>query len=98
MTEASLPRTPPVNAIFWSLREQWVNQGEGRRYCDLAEVLTRYLQIKVSPQKLSQWSTGSDNRRPPWAAIYWLMQETEFDVKLTPEGARLQRRNAPEEL
>ena len=90
-TPKFIPQDPPVNRIFGTLRKIWKDKMAGRRYQDLAAELTGYLGIKVTPQKLSQWATGSDNRRPPWAAIYWLMDRTGYEAKLGVSGARLVR-------
>lgn len=87
--EDFLPQEPPANRIFGTLRKLWKDADPGRRYQDLAGQLSDFLGIKVTPQKLSQWATGSDGRRPPWAAIYWLMRRTGHDVRLTVSGARL---------
>lgn len=89
-TPALLPSEPPVNRIFATLRKLWKDQGndhgEERRFQDLADKLTDHLGIKVTPQKLAQWATASDNRRPPWGAIYWLMNVTGYEVTLTVGG------------
>lgn len=94
--EKYIPEEPPVNRIFGTLRKIWKEAEPGRRYQDLAAELSDYLGIKVTPQKLSQWATGSDNRRPPWAAIYWLMDRTGHEVKLGVQSARLVRIASPE--
>lgn len=86
-----IPQEPPANRIFGTLRRIWKEADSTRRYQDLAAQLSEYLGIKVTPQKLSQWATGSDNRRPSWAAIYWLMNSTGYEVKLGIGGARLVR-------
>lgn len=93
-----IPQEPPTNRIFGTLRKLWKDADPARRYQDLAAQLADYLGIKVTPQKLSQWATGSDNRRPPWAAIYWLMEATGYDVKLGMDGARLVRRKTAKSL
>jgi len=58
MRDAELPR----NAIFAKLRDIWKLGNPGKRFSDLAEAMD------ATPQQISQWSTGSDNRVPPdWA-------------------------------
>lgn len=95
-----IPQEPPVNRIFATLRQLWKTQGadhgEERKFQDLADKLTEHLGIKVTPQKLAQWATASDNRRPPWGAIYWLMHATGYEVTLTVggSGAKLVRPKA----
>jgi hypothetical protein len=91
MKDDFVPQEPPLNRIFGTLRKLWKDADQGHRYQDLASKLSDFLGIKVTPQKLSQWATGSDSRRPPWAAIYWLMRETGHEVKLGVNGARLVR-------
>jgi len=85
-----IPTEPPVNQIFDTLRQLWKKK-TGERYQDLAAKLTVSLKVVVTPQKLSQWATGSDNRRPPWKAIYWLMNATGYQVVLTMKGAKIQK-------
>lgn len=86
-----LPLDPPVHRVFDTLRKLWRDQGkeagEQRRFQDLAESLSAHLGIKVTPQKLAQWATASDPRRPPWGAIYWLMNATGYEVVLTVGGS-----------
>lgn len=86
---SAILREPPKNKIFAALRQLWREQEKGRRYQDLASQLSDHLGIQVTPQKLSQWATGSDDRSPPWGAIYFLMDTTGYEVRLTTTGARL---------
>lgn len=89
MLEILIPVEPEVNRIFSTLRGFWKAQNPTKRYQDLADELSEFLGIKVTPQKLAQWATGSDHRRPQWNAIYFLMAKTGYDVKLSVHGAKL---------
>ncbi len=84
-----IPSEPPMNKIFDALRGIWKEQ-TGKRYHDLAVFLSSQLEIVVTPQKLSQWATGSDNRKPPWKAIYLLMDQTGYRLVIELTGAKLQ--------
>ena len=56
--DAELPR----NAIFRKLRDLWKSQNGDRLFSELATAMD------ATPQQISQWATGSDNRIPPdWA-------------------------------
>lgn len=99
-TETELPKycrpdaEPPMSSIFDTLRRAWKKaapEGETRKYQDLAVELSGVLNIKVTPQKLSQWATGTDNRRPRWSAIQYMCWKLGMEVVLGPDGARLIR-------
>jgi len=81
---------PPRNEIFNGLRQIWKRES-GRNYGELAEILSKYLELSISPQRLSSWATGSDDRKAPWEAIYWLMHVTGYRVVLGTENVKLQK-------
>ena len=90
----TLPTEPPVHALWATLRKLWIDREPGERSnASLARHLTEVLERPIAPQHVSQWATGTDQRRPPWEAIYLLAQELGYDVLLTIEGrAKLVRR------
>ena len=79
-------REPPRNAIWTALRQRWIEAASGRTSAALTERLSERLGRAYSQQAVSQWATGSDGRRPPWAAICALMDELGLDLVLHADG------------
>jgi len=77
------PDVLPLPTLFADLRKEWLSAARGRSSNQLAE------QFDVSPQRLSQWATGTDGRRPPWSAILSLCDELGYVVLIASFNVRL---------
>lgn len=97
-----LPQAPPMHEIWTALRGRWLRQkptgpdpwastsrnSEGQRTSTtLAEFLRARLGEPVTKQSVSQWSTGSDGRSPPWRAVYSLLRELGLALVIEPDGS-----------
>lgn len=82
------PDEPPVNALFSTLRDLWMRAGGGHRTSvDLADHLTEKLGRNVNPQHVSQWCTGSDQRKPPWDVLFFVADELGYDFRIRGDGS-----------
>jgi hypothetical protein len=90
----TIPNDPPVHALWATLRKLWIDREPGvRSNASLARYLSEVFDRPIAPQHVSQWATGTDQRRPPWEVIYLLAHELDYDILLTTEGrAKLVRR------
>ena len=78
---------PPLNAVWATLRRKWLLAGEGRSNNQLTELVSSRLEHAYTAQSVSQWATGTDARRPPWRAIFLLMQELGLEMRLRGDGS-----------
>lgn len=74
-----------LHSVFSELRRRWLSEESGRTSHQLAT------KFNVSPQRVSQWATGTDGRKPPWSAILKLCDELGYVVLVTPSNVYLRR-------
>lgn len=79
------PERVPLPPLFAELRRKWLTAESGRTSIQLAE------RLSVHPQRVSQWATGTDGRRPPWSAILSLCDELGYVVLVTPSNVHLRK-------
>jgi len=76
-----------LHDVFKDLRREWLAQKEGRTNVKLADW------YGVSPQRCSQWATGTDNRQPPWSAVLRICDDLGYEVIVKPKrGVRLRKK------
>ncbi len=65
----------------------------GRTNTGLTDFLNAKLGTFHTPQGVSTWATGSDNRKPPWNAIFVLLDDLGLELVISADGnARLTAR------
>jgi len=85
----------PVNTMFSTLRDFWLEDADGRTSSELAELLDTAARERggtgrVLPQNVSQWATGSDDRKPPSWVLMRLCSWTNSRIVLTPSAVSIE--------
>lgn len=97
------PRELPIRQVYTALRDKWLAIEDGKHYGTRGRrdnvTLTAFLREKtglnLNEQVVSQWSTGSGQRRVAPSALYALMGDLGYDVTIRADGsARLVRAGA----
>ena len=83
---------PPLNAVFSRLRDAWLAGDENRTSQELARLLDDAAgdRLRVVPQHVSQWATGTDRRRPPWWVVVRLAWLVGYRIVIEPDRVRLE--------
>jgi hypothetical protein len=85
-------------AVFRLLRQEWADREKKAGRKGTGKVLAAHLREfypTVNPQRVCQWSTGSDNQsRPPEHIIQYMCWILGLKVVLAPEGAQVRRKDA----
>lgn len=79
-------RTLPINHIFGELATIWLEKNPRASNSDLAS------HLGIKPQQCSQWKTGSDGRRPSWAALVMLAAELNKEIVINSDRVYIKRR------
>jgi hypothetical protein len=86
LTELAGGGSLPLNPLFAELAQEWSRRNPNARSSDLASLLS------VRPQSCSQWKTGTDGRRPTWAALVFLAHSMNKEIVINSEGIYLKRK------
>jgi hypothetical protein len=77
----------PVTDDFRDMRRPPERAAHGKRTkTALTSHMNAALGEHYTPQAVSQWATGSDERNPPWRAILFLLRELKLDLVLSGDG------------